>query len=235
MEAGIGHSQCERWAEGGMPDKASIETELDLIAALERDEVTSQAALSRRLSISVGLVNALLKRVIRKGLVKTRSAPYRRWAYYLTPAGFAEKSRLVAKYLEVSLDFFRKARQEYGQIFLELRRAGIDRVVLVGRGELAEIALLAARETDVEIAGLLDAEMNEDVFLGIPVLRSLKDAGGAAFVITASRQPQAAYDGLAAAGSGRIIYVPPLLRVVVAPAMRGIEKERRTGARRRKL
>jgi hypothetical protein len=168
-------------------------------------------------------------------LVKTRSAPYRRWAYYLTPAGFAEKSRLVAKYLEVSLDFFRKARQEYGQIFLELRRAGIDRVVLVGRGELAEIALLAARETDVEIAGLLDAEMNEDVFLGIPVLRSLKDAGGAAFVITASRQPQAAYDGLAAAGSGRIIYVPPLLRVVVAPAMRGIEKERRTGARRRKL
>jgi len=218
-----------------MPDKASIETELDLIAALERDEVTSQAALSRRLSISVGLVNALLKRVIRKGLVKTRSAPYRRWAYYLTPAGFAEKSRLVAKYLEVSLDFFRKARQEYGQIFLELRRAGIDRVVLVGRGELAEIALLAARETDVEIAGLLDAEMNEDVFLGIPVLRSLKDAGGAAFVITASRQPQAAYDGLAAAGSGRIIYVPPLLRVVVAPAMRGIEKERRTGARRRKL
>jgi hypothetical protein len=137
--------------------------------------------------------------------------------------------RLVAKYLEVSLDFFRKARQEYGQIFLELRRAGIDRVVLVGRGELAEIALLAARETDVEIAGLLDAEMNEDVLLGIPVLRSLKDAGGAAFVITASRQPQAAYDGLfRQEGAERIVRAPSFLRVsVVEPRIKRMVMEAR--------
>lgn len=198
-----------------MPDKASIQTELDLIAALEKGEVVSQSALSKRLSVSVGLVNALLRRVIRKGLVKARKAPLGRWAYYLTPKGLAEKSRLVAKYLEASLGFFRRAREEYGQIFVALRRAGVDRVVLVGRGELAEIALLAAREHEVPIVGLLDSEMNEGSFFGMPVLRSLEDVEkGAGLVITASRHPQAAYDRIAASYAGRIIYAPSLLRGV---------------------
>ena len=47
---------------------------------------------------------------MKKGFVKAKAAPYKRYAYYLTPKGFNEKSRLVAQYLEVSLDFFRTAR-----------------------------------------------------------------------------------------------------------------------------
>lgn len=196
-----------------MADKTSIKTELDLISALEGGEVVSQAALSTRLSVSVGMVNALLKRVIRKGLVKTRTAPYRRWAYYVTPAGFSEKGRLVARYLEVSLDFFRQARQEYAEIFLALRRAGIGRVVLVGRGELAEIAFLAARENEIEILGLLDVEMNDDRFLGLPVLRCLDGLDGAALVVTASRRPQQAFDDLRRHASASMIHAPSLLRI----------------------
>ena len=197
-----------------MSNKIGIQTELDLISALEREETVSQAALSKQLSISVGGVNALLKRVIRKGLVKTRSVPYRRWAYYLTPTGFSEKSRLVARYLEVSLDFFRRARQEYGAIFISLRRSGIDRAILVGQGELAEIAFLAARENGIEIAGLLDAEINDSRFLGIPVLRRLDDADpAAALVITDARHPQATYDRLRLEASERTIEAPPLLRL----------------------
>lgn len=197
-----------------MSNKISIQTELDLISALERGETVSQAALSKHLSISVGGVNALLKRVIRKGLVKTRSVPYRRWAYYLTPTGFSEKSRLVARYLEVSLDFFRRARQEYSEIFMSLRRSGIDRAILVGRGELAEIAFLAARESGIEIAGLLDTEINDSRFLGIPVLRRLDDADpAAALVITDARHPQATHDRLRLEASERTIEAPPLLRL----------------------
>lgn len=197
-----------------MSNKIGIQTELDLISALEREETVSQAALSKQLSISVGGVNALLKRVIRKGLVKTRSVPYRRWAYYLTPTGFSEKSRLVARYLEVSLDFFRTARQEYSRIFLNLRRSGIDRAILVGRGELAEIAFLAAREEGIEIAGLLDTEINDNRFLAIPVLRRLDDADpAAALVITDARHPQATYDRLRLEASQRTIEAPLLLRL----------------------
>src|SRR3546814_18810468 len=104
----------------------------------------TQVALKQRIGVSVGLNNALLKRSVHKGYVKVRKVPYRRYAYYLTPQGFGEKSRLVAKYLETSLSFFREARSQYADLFERAERAGLKRLVLFGEGELAEIAVLAA-------------------------------------------------------------------------------------------
>ena len=49
-----------------MAGKIGIETEIELFAALERREVLTQPVLARRLSISVGKVNALLKRANRR-------------------------------------------------------------------------------------------------------------------------------------------------------------------------
>ena len=49
-----------------MADKIGLQTEIELLSALERREVVTQPALARRLSISVGMVNALLKRAARE-------------------------------------------------------------------------------------------------------------------------------------------------------------------------
>src|SRR3546814_6516309 len=93
------------------------DAELDFLTAIERGEVVTQVALKQRIGVSVGLINALLKRSVHNGYVKVRKVPYRRYAYYLTPQGFGEKSRLVAKYLETSLSFFREARSQYAELF----------------------------------------------------------------------------------------------------------------------
>ncbi|TVR96100.1 MAG: hypothetical protein EA406_12870 [Rhodospirillales bacterium] len=197
-----------------MSDKSRVQAELDLLSALERGEVVTQMALSKRLSVSVGLVNALLRRVVQKGLVKAKAAPYKRWAYYLTPHGFTEKSRLVAEYLEVSLDFFRKAREEYAALLGRARACGITRVVLVGGGELAEIALLSARDAEVEIIGILERVSNADRLYGLPVLRTLDGVEpAAALVMTASRHPQEAFDAVRAVSGERQVLVPALLRI----------------------
>jgi len=201
-----------------MGDKTKIQTEIELLSALDRGEVVTQMALSKRLSVSVGLVNALLKRVMHKGLVKARAAPYKRWAYYLTPRGFEEKSRLVAEYLEASLEFYRKARQEYRSLFVRGQECGFRKFVLVGRGEAAEIALLAAVETDVEVVGILDRGANTDHLNGLPVFRSLEEAGDwDALVITASRHPQEAYEGVRERATDQQLLAPPFLHVVRQP------------------
>ena len=60
-------------------------------------------------------------------------------------------------------------------LFLEWAEGiGFRRFVLVGRGEVAEIALLAALEADAELVGILDREANADRLHGLPVLRSLE-------------------------------------------------------------
>ena len=73
---------------------------------IERDNAITQRALAGELGIALGLANAYLRRCVRKGLVKMHQVPINRYAYYLTPQGLSEKSRLTAEYLAVSLDFF---------------------------------------------------------------------------------------------------------------------------------
>lgn len=178
-----------------MSEKSKTRTELDLLSALEEGEVVTQMVLSRRISVSVGLVNALIRRALHKGLVKARSAPRKRYAYYLTPRGFVEKSRLVAEYLETSLDFFRHTRQEYDEIFSRLEMSDMKRVALAGCGELAEIALLSCKESNVELVAILDRESNRPTFHDVNVIRSVDDDCKIdAIIITDSKQPQKCFD-----------------------------------------
>lgn len=201
-----------------MPDKTRLQTEINFLSALERGDVVTQRSLAKRISVSVGLINALLKRAVQKGFVKAKAAPYKRYAYYITPKGFAEKSRLVADYIEASLDFFRRARQEYAALFSRAQARGVRRFVLVGRGELAEIALLAAREVDVEILGILDCEVSAERLYGLRVLRSLDDVTESnTLVITASRHPQEVFDWVRDRFADQQVLAPPHLRIVRQP------------------
>src|SRR5215467_8252347 len=97
---------------------------LGLLQSVERDGGQSQRRLASELGIALGLVNAYVRRCVKKGLVKVRAAPTRRYAYYLTPQGFAEKSRLTVEYLSHSFSFFRQARVECGKVLVEARRQG---------------------------------------------------------------------------------------------------------------
>jgi hypothetical protein len=197
-----------------IPAKSKVKTELEFLSALEGGGIVTQMTLSKRVGVAVGLINALLRRAMLKGYVKAKAAPYKRYAYYLTPKGFSEKSRLVAEYLEVSLEFFRQARREYEEVFLRARKAGLHRVILIGGGELAEIAVIAARAVDFELAAILDCETNRDHFHGVRVVRSVAELDVVDGVVIAdSRTPQESYMRLRASFTPQMILAPPLLKI----------------------
>lgn len=197
-----------------MPKGTKSDAGLNVLTAIERGEVITQAALKQRVGVSLGLVNALLKRAVHKGYVKVRKAPYRRYAYYLTPHGFREKSRLVAKYLETSLAFFREARSQYAGLFTRAEKAGVKRLVLFGGGELAEIALLAASGTGVRAIAIVDEKAQTPLPHGIPVVANLEDADvHDGVVITDACQPQQVYEWLRERLPETRIFAPALLRI----------------------
>ncbi len=202
-----------------MSDRAKVETELNFLSELERREVVTQMSLAKRFSVSVGLVNAMLKRAIKKGYVKAKAAPYKRYAYYLTPKGFNEKSRLVAQYLETSLDFFRSARQEYTQLFESETAANRQSFVLVGQGELVEIAIWSAHEVGVEIRGVdFQGEASSTTLFGVPIVSK---TGGIephdTLVIAESRHPQSIYDQLREKYPNHHIAAPAFLCITSSP------------------
>ena len=201
---------------------------LGLLSAVERDSAVTQRHLAHELGIALGLANAYLRRCAKKGLIKMRQAPLNRYAYYLTPRGFAEKSRLTAEYLTLSLDFFRSARRDCAALLAACEEQGWRRVALAGAGELAEIAVLGATETSIEIVAVIDAAGGPSC-AGRPVVRDLAavlalagDGPLEAVIVTDTRAPQASFEAILAEASGHgmaagRVLAPELLRITPRP------------------
>jgi DNA-binding MarR family transcriptional regulator len=138
---------------------------LNLLNSVD-DGAQSQRRIAEDLGIALGLVNAYLKRCIKKGLVKVSEAPARRYAYYLTPQGFAEKSRLTVEYLSLSFSFFRQARADCTQTFALAKERNFQSLVLSGKSDLAEIAVLSAVDSAIAIVAIVDPSANTHQFVG---------------------------------------------------------------------
>ena len=148
---------------------------LGLLESVERDGGTSQRRLAAELGIALGLVNAYLRRCVKKGLVKVAHAPARRYAYYLTPQGFTEKSRLTVEYLSYSFSFFRSARADCAAALAQASARGWRRIALAGVSDLAEISTICALESGVDIVAVVDPAADVARFIGLPVVASFAD------------------------------------------------------------
>ena len=188
---------------------------LGLLDAVEQNRAQSQRLLASELGIALGLVNAYLKRCVKKGLVKVRSAPARRYAYYLTPRGFSEKSRLTVEYLSYSFGFFRQAKTECSDLFKAASLRGIEKVLLAGQTDLAEIAALCAIEHGVTIAGIVQKGAEKPEFIGFPVFKDYDSVTGAfdAVLITDVFKPRETCDAAVARFGVERVLVPELLRI----------------------
>ena len=136
---------------------------------ISREEPVTQRELSRRLDIALGLVNSYLKNLVTKGYVRIKSFPKNRYAYILTPQGIAEKSRLAYQHLSYFTNLYRIARQDYALLFSALADSGVRRVSFCGVDEVAEIAYLSLRETDMELAAVMDEGSIGETFFGMGV------------------------------------------------------------------
>lgn len=92
------------------------------------------------------------------------------------------------------------------------------RLACVGGSELAEIALLAARQEGMEIVCILDREINEGQRYGIAVVRLVEDLQDVeAVVVTDARMPQRTFDLLHQHFDDLRILTPPFLRITRMP------------------
>lgn len=170
---------------------------LGLLHSLEQDARRSQRNMATEFGVALGLINTCLRYCVRKGYVKVKRIPARRYAYFLTPKGMVEKSRLTSQHLSNSLSFFRQAREDCGQALQMGHTRGWRRFALVGAGELADIAVLCATASGTELVGVLDATYSKPAFRGLPVAHELEALPPFdALIVTDMVAPQAIYDKL---------------------------------------
>jgi len=198
--------------QGALDSEAEIT--LGLLNAVHENSDITQRSASHELGIALGLTNAYLKRCIKKGFIKVSQVPANRYAYYLTPRGFSEKTRLTAEYLSSSFGFFRKARNQCSEMLETCAAAGWRHVALAGAGDLCEVMTMCAADFPVELVGILDEGLTGDLFSGLPVVSRLTALGNFdAVIITDLSEPQDTYDTLVRDISPAHVLTPPLLKI----------------------
>jgi DNA-binding MarR family transcriptional regulator len=200
-------------------DSKNARIVLGLLESVERDGAQSQRKLASDLGIALGLVNAYLRRCVKKGLLKIGQAPARRYAYYLTPHGFAEKSRLTVEYLSSSFSFFRRAREDCSSVLQAAHARGWNRVALIGVSDLAEIAMLCALEQGITIVAVVDANRENTSFVGTSVVKSIAAVPGGcdALVVTDLQATLESVQSMVNQLDSDRVLVPALLGIRINP------------------
>jgi DNA-binding MarR family transcriptional regulator len=137
---------------------------LRLMGEIDRTGDLSQRELSRRLNLSLGLVNTFMKRLVSKGYFKMSTMPKNRVKYFLTPAGLARKSRLTVEYLKYSIDSYKNIKHHLLNTYREMEKNHIQSILFYGAGEVAELAYLYLQLTGIQLAGVIDENVKGKPF-----------------------------------------------------------------------
>lgn len=173
------------------------EVVVKLLTTLAEKPETTQRDLATKMGISLGMMVSYMKSCVHKGLVRSKQVAPRRWAYFVTPKGFAEKSSMVSGYLYSSMTFFRDTRMQLEELFEDCNKRNIQNIAMIGSGDVSEIATLVSKGFAVSLTlipttadELKHAERNDAYF---DKLKSFD-----AVLITDLINPQGTFDALKA-------------------------------------
>lgn len=141
-----------------------------LLDEISKGHPVTQRDLSKRLGIALGLINSYLKNLVAKGYITVSTIPRKRYSYYLTPKGFAEKTRLTYHHLQNFTNLYKVARRDFHDLFHELEKEGVKGVIFCGVDEVAEIAYLSLQDVDIKLVAVIDDEKIGEKFFEYTVL-----------------------------------------------------------------
>lgn len=173
---------------------------LQILDELSNNDSLTQRDLSKRLGIALGLVNSYMKNLVAKGYITIKNIPPKRFAYYLTPKGFTEKTRLTYHLLQDYTRIYREAKTNFRKLFHELEEEGVKKVLFAGADEVAEIAYITLQETNLELTGVVDADRAGQQFFGRDVKTDIDDTHFDTIVITSYLQQDHVFQALLSAG-----------------------------------
>jgi len=139
--------------------------ELEILKHVESTPLLNTRMAASKLGCSVKLAHVLLGKMVVKGLLHVKKIHSRRWDYFLTTKGVAEKIRLTYDFLDFSLHFYQEARKASSEICRQFYENGKLKIAFLGAGELAEIAYLGVKEWNLELIEIFD-ERSDRNFLG---------------------------------------------------------------------
>jgi len=81
-----------------------------ILESIEKEPVITQRDLASELDIALGLTNAYIKRLCKKGYIKVKNLSGKKIKYILTVKGFTEKAKLTYRYMRHSFEHVKEIK-----------------------------------------------------------------------------------------------------------------------------
>lgn len=117
----------------------SEESEYAVLKQIAENDALPQRALARNAGISLGMTNAILKRLARKGLLKVSKVNERKLLYAVTPDGFDALARRSVRYVRRTIRNVVEYREAICSLLAAAQSRGVSRIVLRGGSDVAFI------------------------------------------------------------------------------------------------
>ena len=140
--------------------------ELDTLLEIKKNPSTTQRSLSRKLNISLGLTNSILKNLISRGWIKAKKDTGRKLLYIITPKGMTNVSRLMYSRFQETFHYYHYAKDLLTAYLIRLYQQGEKTVNIYGTGQLAEITYYAGISTPLKLNAIITDDPSKEKFLG---------------------------------------------------------------------
>ena len=171
----------------------AVERELDVLESIhshiqaQKTDIR-QRDLARIVGISLGMTNALLTRLIRKGWLQVKKVNQRNIQYLVSPTGVEAIARRSYRYLKRTIKNVVLYKEALDQYIAHIKNRGYDRILLEGSSDLEFILEPVCLKNGIELCRKLSGEHDEKTF----ILHSENEEPAHSGSLNASK-PQEAY------------------------------------------
>ncbi len=144
--------------------------ELEILEKIEGNGHLTQRDLSREVGIALGLVNHLLKKMVRKGWIKIKNVDAKRIRYLITPQGAREKSTLLYKRVESTIHFYLEAKKVIKAKVEHLKSDGVKSVSIYGINHVAEVLFIVLKELGLRLEHVVDNNRKGKEWFGYKII-----------------------------------------------------------------
>jgi len=133
-------------------------SQLVILEALEKNPDLKQRDISNVTGINLYKVNFLIKKMIEKGYLKFKnvySNPNKlSYLYWLTPEGFKRKSKLVYRFIKITLENYDTYTSKLIANITELKNQKVKKIIIIGDDTAIQIFQNIADPFNFEIIGI---------------------------------------------------------------------------------
>ncbi len=144
--------------------------ELAILEKLENNGHLTQRDLSKEVGIALGLVNHLLKKMVKKGWIKIKNIEAKKIRYLITPEGAMEKSSLLYKRVESTIHFYLDAKRVIKEKVEHLKGDGVKSVSIYGINHISEVLFIVLKELGLELTYVVEEEKEGEEWFGYNVI-----------------------------------------------------------------